>query len=412
MNRYPLAVVAVVLLLWLLALSGSVLADGNTYTVNSTADTNDGSCDPLSAATDCTLREAIGDASASPGIDTVAFSIPDTDSNYGHNTAGVWTIVLTDTLGGPVDTLVDGTTQAANYDSDTNPYGPEIEISGESLPVGFSCWSIGSNNTIKGLAINRCPAYFLRTAGDDNRIAGNYIGIDATGSSDVSGGYDGILLGDGAENNTIGGPAEGDCNVLSGMSGGIRIFGSSSWGNVIQGNYIGTDRTGTQALGNSCGIKIHDDAHDNTVGPNNLIAYNSGDGVWFDQSAPYTNTVANTVTENSIHSNGDLGIDLTFGANHSVAAPVISSNTCSSASGTAPVNSTVELFTGPDDEGKAYLTSVSADGSGNWSASGFAAGGSYLTATATDTSGDTSEFSAAAGGCPSRSYLPLATKRY
>lgn len=71
----------------------------------------------------------------------------------------------------------------------------------------------------------------------------------------------------------------------------------------------------------------------------------------------------------------------------------------------------MELFTSPDDEGQTYLTTVSADGTGVWSASGFLADDAYLTATATDTTGNTSEFSAVAG-CGSHTYVPLALKRY
>ncbi len=409
MRNYAVAVVAVVLLLGLLALAGSVGAAGSTYTVNSTSFTNDGSCDPL-ASGDCTLWEAIQAAVANPGTDTVAFNIPVTDTNYGHNTSGVWTIVLTTTLQSPAGNIVDGSTQATNILSDTNPYGPEIEISGESLSSGVSCWIMGSNGTVKGLAINRCPAYAVVVNGSLNTIIGNYIGPDATGSSDVSGTYAGISLGNGAENNTIGGPAEADRNVISAMNGGIRIFQTTgnATGNVIEGNYIGTDRTGSQPLGNGYGIKIHGGAHDNTIGPNNVIAFNTDQGVWVDGS----NTNGNTITQNSIHANGDLGIALTFDGNDSVAAPSISSHTCASASGTAPLNATVELFTGPDDEGKTFLTSVSADGSGNWSASGFLADMAYLTATATDSDGNTSEFSAAVAGCSNRLYIPLATKKY
>ncbi len=410
MRRYAGVAVGVVFLLWLLAVAGSVWGADNTYTVNSTGDTNDGSCDALGAATDCTLREAIEAAVASAGADTVAFNIPITDTNYGHSTPGVWTIVLTTTLASPTDNIVDGTTQATNILSDTNPYGPEIEISGESLSAGVTCWTIGSNGTIEGLAINRCPAYGLIVNGDHNTIVGNYIGIDATGSSDVSTGYDGILVGNGAENNTIGGPNETDRNVISGVGGGIRIFQTSgnTAGNVVEGNYIGTDRTGSQALGNGYGIKIHSGAHDNIVGPNNVIAHNSGDGVWVDG----LNTNGNIITQNSIHSNGNLGIDLSSDGNDSVVSPVISSNGCGSASGTAPVASTVELFTGPDDEGKTYLISVAADGYGNWSATGFVADESYLTATATDTSGNTSEFAVAVTGCPDRRYVPVTMKGY
>ena len=161
------------------------------------------------------------------------------------------------------------------------------------------------------------------------------------------------------------------------------------------------------ALGNGYGIKIHADADDNTIGPNNVIAYNSGDGVHVDGS----NTDDNTITHNSIHSNGDLGIDLTNDGNDLLPAPVISSTTCTSVVGSTLVTTTVELFIGPDDEGKTYLTTVSPDGSGNWSASGFLADDAYLTATATDVNGNTSEFSSIAG-CSHHTYLPLALKRY
>jgi len=408
MKSYALAVVGLIFLLWLLALAGSVSAAGNTYTVNTTSYTNDGSCDPLSSG-DCTIWEAIN-AAIGGDVDTIAFDIPFTDTNYGYNTTGVWTIVLTRNLPSVTGEIVDGTTQAMNVVSDANPYGPEIEISGEGQGSYQTSWPIGSNNTIKGLAINRCSYYCLVVNGDGNTIIGNYIGTDATGSTDVTDGLSGILLGNGTDNNVIGGPSDADRNVISGLTqGGIRIFQTTgnTTGNVIQGNYIGTDRTGTQPVGNGYGIKIESEAHDNTIGPGNVIAFNSEDGVWVHDQ----NTDGNTITQNSIHSNGDLGIDLTNDGNDSVEAPVFSSHTCHSASGTAPINAAVELFTGPDDEGQTYLTTVFADGSGNWSASGFLADETYLTATATDTDGNTSEFSSVAG-CGLRGYVPLAAKRY
>ena len=408
MRRNVLAIVGLVFMLLLLAELGSAWAVGTTYTVNTTSYTYDGSCDPLTGTTDCTLWEAILEAELDPLIDTVAFNIPITDTNYGHNTAGVWTIVPTTTLTSLYQTIVDGTTQATNYGSDTNPYGPEIEISGEGQLSGSYLWIIGSDNTIKGLAINRCQQYGLGVTGDDNTIVGNYIGTDATGSVDVSTTNDGILLSMDAENNTIGGPSAADRNVISAMSGGIRVTSAGSTGNVIEGNYIGTDRTGTVALGNGYGIKIHNGAHDNTIGPNNVIAYNSGDGVQVDGGS----TTGNTITENSIHSNGDLGIDLTNDGNDLLPAPDIFMNIGTSASGTAPNNATVELFTGPDDEGKTYLTTVSADGSGNWSASGFLADDTYLTATATDAAGNTSEFSTPVAEWDWRTYAPLVMKNH
>ena len=187
----------------------------------------------------------------------------------------------------------------------------------------------------------------------------------------------------------------------------FRIFGATTTDNVIEGNYIGTDRTGIAALGNGYGIQIHGDAYDNTIGPNNVIAYSTGDGVVVEGAS----TTGNTITHNSFHTNGDLGIELINSGNGSIAPPVISSNTCISATGTAPINATVELFSGWDGEGKTYLTTVSADGSGNWSASGFLADEPYLTATATDTTGNTSEFSAVAR-CGSLTYVPLVMKNH
>jgi CSLREA domain-containing protein len=138
------------LLLGLLALPTSALPRSSppfvipSYTVNSTADPGDGTCD----AAECTLREAILEAAANPVTDTIAFDIPASDPNYGHYTSGVWTIVLATTLDGPSGDIVDGTTQATNYGLDTNPYGPEIEISGESLGPGTTCWWIATSNNI------------------------------------------------------------------------------------------------------------------------------------------------------------------------------------------------------------------------------------------------------------------------
>ena len=53
----------------------------------------------------------------------------------------------------------------------------------------------------------------------------------------------------GATGNTIGGTAAGAGNLISGNTGlGIEL--SSAPGNLIQGNFIGTNAAGTTALGN------------------------------------------------------------------------------------------------------------------------------------------------------------------
>lgn len=99
--------------------------------------------------------------------------------------------------------------------------------------------------------------------------------------------------------------------------------------------------------------------------------------------------------------NGDMGAPGNLSAN------------CASISGTAPANSTVEVFTGPDDEGKTYLASGSADGAANWSVTGPFALDTYVTDAATDAAGNTSEFSTAAIPGTCRHFLvPLVTKNY
>src|SRR4029079_8979482 len=94
-------------------------------------------------------------------------------------------------------------------------------------------------------------------------IAGNFIGTDKTGTSAI-GNSAGVFLLNGI-NNTIGDTTALGRNIISGNSAdGIFLFGSSS-GNTILGNYIGTDVTGTTALPNStAGIWV-DTGSNNTI---------------------------------------------------------------------------------------------------------------------------------------------------
>ena len=83
-----------------------------------------------------------------------------------------------------------------------------------------------------------------------NMILGNYIGTNSTGSTAEPNYYNGIHI-DGSPNNIIGGTTPGAGNLISGnQENGIRITGAAATGNVIEGNLIGTDESGTIALGN------------------------------------------------------------------------------------------------------------------------------------------------------------------
>jgi titin len=120
-----------------------------------------------------------------------------------------------------------------------------------------------------------------------NQVLGNYIGTDASGIKALSnGGRVGIVIMTGAADNTIGGESPGTGNLISGNAGhGIQIQDAGTTGNQILGNYIGTDITGTMALGNDLdGVSIIGGAADNTIGgetpgTGNLISGNAGHGI-------------------------------------------------------------------------------------------------------------------------------------
>ena len=100
-----------------------------------------------------------------------------------------------------------------------------------------------------------------------NLVAGNFIGTDVTGTKALGNAYTGVEIADSAWNNTIGGTTAGDRNVISGNAqAGVFIDGSAT-GNLVAGNFIGTDVTGTKALGNgTAGVEIADSAWNNTIG--------------------------------------------------------------------------------------------------------------------------------------------------
>jgi hypothetical protein len=131
----------------------------------------------------------------------------------------------------------------------------------------------GARNVISGNGRDGIQMMNARSAG--NRVQGNYIGLDRTGTRALGNVRVGVLLSrdlrygeGGASDNWIGGPGEGEGNVIAGNAvGGVRIVDVATTGNVVQGNRIGTDWTGTVALGNGTtgGVFIRD-APGNRVG--------------------------------------------------------------------------------------------------------------------------------------------------
>jgi len=207
----------------------------------------------------------------------------------------------------------------------------------------------------------------------------------------------GIDLVGGASNNTIGGDRSigsgllGQGNLISSNGAGIICGGTS--GNVITGNIIGTNTAGEEDWGNrTYGIWLEHGASHNVIGPDNIIAYNGFYGVRTTEEA----TVANTITRNSIYSNGGDGIRLEGGGDKALESPLVLSFDLASGgvSGITCANCKVEIFSDEGGEGREYEGKTTADSSGAFI---FAARqpllGPHLTATATDNRGSTSAFS-------------------
>ena len=100
---------------------------------------------------------------------------------------------------------------------------------------------------------------------NSNVIVGNWIGTNATGTAALGNGGDGVFV-SGSSSVIIGGTAAGAGNLISSnATNGIEINDSTR--TLIQGNLIGLDQTGTLALGNhGAGVLIDDGSVSNTVG--------------------------------------------------------------------------------------------------------------------------------------------------
>lgn len=174
----------------------------------------------------------------------------------------------------------DGETAMGNGEG-TSSSGIEITSGATGTTVGGT--SDGAENVISGNGSN--GVLITGTATANNTVQNNYIGTNAMGDAAVANNADGIFIEGGANNNTIGGTTSSARNIISGNTeSGITIYDGSSEGtssNVVQGNYIGADVSGTTDLGNGAfGVNVAF-ASQNTIGGSssgagNIIVGNGG----------------------------------------------------------------------------------------------------------------------------------------
>ena len=250
----------------------------------------------------------------------------------------------------------------------------------------------------------------IKGAGTDNNgVYGNYIGTNVAGTAAIANALSGVGIYQGAADNWVGDVSvSGARNVISGnIRNGIFIGDAGTTGNKVNGNLIGLNAAGTAALGNGDhGVRvlnassneissansqiwqrIHsnglagiylDNTNDMAIGISNTIKFNGGAGV----------AVVGTGTQNDIwlaqvSQNGGLPIDLDndghtpndngdgdSGPNNLLNYPVIT-GVGAYVYGTACPNCVVRVYEVVGDPstpggGGHYLTSLVADGDGNW----------------------------------------------
>jgi hypothetical protein len=370
-----------------------------TFTVNQTSDASDenladGLCDINSfvSGDQCTLRAAMEQANATSGADTINFNL------FG---SGPFTITPTSQLPTIADRVTINGYSQPGAAPNTLPRGTNatllIELdgtqagSGDGLEIGAG----GSGSLIRGLVINRFSSQgidvFSSSAALTNvRIEGNFVGTDPSGTQALGNRGDGIEMD--ASDSVVGGSTVAKRNVISGND--VDGLSVSAVNDVrVENNLIGTEADGVGTLGN---------------------LFNGVD---------VSGTTGVSIVRNSIFSNGQLGIDLGVdgrtlndlgdadsGANDLQNFPILTSAKTGGGKTTVKgkLNSRpnsgylIQFFSNPSgtDEGKKFVgqKSVTTDGSGNatftFTPSSKVGVGQTITATATkNTTGNTSEFS-------------------
>jgi CSLREA domain-containing protein len=185
-----------------------------------------------------------------------------------------------------------------------NPMGIYMSIASNNTIGGTNP---GDRNLISG---NFVSGMWIDDISSNNKVLGNLIGTDLAGTAAVPNDV-GIYIASGT-GNVIGGTAASARNVISGnASDGIYLLHPVTMGNKVQGNYIGVDKTGTAALENGGqGVRLDAVGPDNLIGgtaagARNVISGNDGNGIFITNGSVDTLVQGNFIGTNA---DGDAAI--------------------------------------------------------------------------------------------------------
>ncbi len=226
------------------------------------------------------LRQAINIANSKPGQDRISFDI-EGDGEHKINLMSPLPDI-TDSI------IIDGFSQKGSMPnsliSENNGINANLNIviNGTNIVGNLDGLRIiASNSAVKGLVVQNFKGAGILVIGNNNSIAGNYIGCDRQGLQ-ANPNRDGIFIQSG-DNNIVGGYNPADRNLASGNSGnGIAITNGNL--NKVFGNIVGLQSNGMVGLGNGFMGIILGHASDNQVGSadtntRNVISANAVNGV-------------------------------------------------------------------------------------------------------------------------------------
>ena len=334
----------------------------NTFVVTKTTDSGDNNHPGTG-----TLRRAILDANASPGFDLIVFDIP------GNGTKTITPPLPMTWLLDEAGVMIDGTTSDDRVEIDAsqtsgnftfyitgdnnvikgltftnNPnaaamgfYGSHNNViignyigtntAGTAAKPNFAgiLFNGSNNNQIGGtdgvspdgactgdcnlISGNVLHGVLLDNHSRNNRIIGNFIGVNKNGSAGIPNKDEGVMIAN-SPNNIVGGPTPQERNVISANSvGGVELALEDSRNNLVQGNYIGTNSAGNAVIGGGTGVFGHAYAHDNVIDGNLISGMQKFGVLVFNDAHSFeikNNRIGLAATSDANLGNGQKGIEL------------------------------------------------------------------------------------------------------